>query len=211
MPVKVLLEDEIRKAIKRCKPAKIAVAYIGDDWNRYIPDVNGLEAIIVSPTFGSNPRAIIDLAKKIGWDKVYFLDELHAKIYVGPGAAVIGSANLTCNGLSGEGLIELCVEVNARETLNKLDTAFERLKECALRQYPTTDLKKARLIKLEKAWGTAIANRIIKNPNGKSTAFIDFEPLGEDHFYVLWYQPDVFKYSKDLEAIKPLIVDDTEV
>ena len=29
LPMKILVEDEIQEAIERCKPSKIAVAYIG--------------------------------------------------------------------------------------------------------------------------------------------------------------------------------------
>jgi hypothetical protein len=205
--MKILVENEIQKAIKDCKPMKIAVAYIGADWDIFIPNGSLLDAIIVSPTFGSNPKALTGLARQIGWEKIYFLDELHAKTYVGKDSAVIGSANLTCNGLSGEGLIELCVEVNGKKTLSKLDAAFENLKERAIRQYPTTELKKARLKELEKTWGAAIANRIVRNKN-KADDFSDFVLLGEDHFYVLWYQPVECEYSDDVKAIESLMVDD---
>ena len=81
--MKILIESEIQRAIRRCEPSKIAVAYIGTDWNTFVSDVESLGAIIVSPTLGSNPWAITDLAKQIGWDKIFFLDELHAKTYVG--------------------------------------------------------------------------------------------------------------------------------
>jgi len=206
--MKILVEDEIQKAISRCKPSKIAVAYIGADWNTFIPDADRLSAIIVSPTFGSNPRAIMDVAKQIGWEKVHFLDELHAKIYIGNSSAVIGSANLTNNGLSGEGLVELCVEVGATETLKKLDATFETLRQRAQKQCPTTESKRARIRELEIVWGAAFANRIARNKNNSTPAFSDFEPLGEDHFYVLWYQPVECGYSDDVKAIESLMVDD---
>lgn len=206
--MKILVDDGIQKAIGRCKPFKIAVAYIGADWNTFIPDADRLSAIIVSPTFGSNPRAIMDVAKQIGWEKVHFLDELHAKIYIGNSFAVIGSANLTNNGLSGEGLVELCVEVSTTETLKKLDETFDTLKQRAQKQYPTTESKRARIRELEIVWGSAIANRIIRNKNNSTPAFSDYEPLGEDHFYVLWYQPVDCEYSDDVKAIESLIVDD---
>lgn len=206
--MKILVENEIQEEIKRCKPSKIAVAYIGADWDTFISDANSLAAIIISPTLGSNPKAITGLVKQIGWKKIYFLDELHAKTYIGADSAVIGSANLTCNGLSGEGLVELCVEVNGKETLRKLNVAFENLKKRAQQQYPTAELKKARLKELEKTWGTAIANRIVKNKNNNAPAFSDFELLGEDHFYVLWYQPVECEYSDDVKAIESLMLDD---
>ena len=206
--MKILVENQIQKAISRCKPSKIAVAYIGADWKEFIPDAVSLNAVIVSPTFGSNPWAITDLAKLIGWDRIFFLDELHAKTYVGKESAVIGSANLTRNGLSGEGLVELCVEVNADESLRKLNEAFDEMKKRAQKQYPTTESKKTRLKELEKIWGAAISNRIIRIKHRNARSFSDFEPLGEDHFYVLWYQPVDCKYSDDVKAIQSLIVDD---
>jgi len=202
--VRILIENEIQEAIRRCKPYKIAVAYIGADWNTYIPDVHYLSAIIVSPTLGSNPRAIASIAKEIGWEKVFFLDELHAKIYVGSNLAVIGSANLTQNGLSGEHLVELCAEVNDKTTLVGLNTNFDKIMEQAQRQYPTVELKKKRLNELEKIWTKAITNKIIKKQSHKKASFEDFEPLCEDHFYIVWYQPVICKYSDDLMAIKSL-------
>lgn len=207
--MKILVEGEIQKAIRQCNPSKIAVAYIGADWKMYIPDPHRLSAIIVSPTFGSNPRAVMDIAKKIGWEQIHFLDELHAKTYIGSDSAVIGSANLTSNGLSGEGLVELCVEVSATETLKKLDVTFETLRQRAQQQYPTTESKRARIRELEMLWGAAIANRIVRNNKGNNIpAFSDFEMLGGDQFYVLWYQPVECEYSDDVKAIESLMIDD---
>lgn len=77
--MKILVEGEIKKSIKRCNPSKIAVAYIGSDWNMFVQNIDHLSTVIVSPTIGSNPRAIMDIARKIGWENVHFLDELHAK------------------------------------------------------------------------------------------------------------------------------------
>lgn len=206
--MKILVEDDIRDAVVRCKPSKIAVAYIGADWKMFIDDATYLEAIIVSPTFGSNPWAITDLVKHIGWEKIFFLDELHAKTYVGESSAVIGSANLTSNGLGADGLVELCVEVNGNKTLSNLNAVFDNLKERAQRQYGTRELKKARLKELEKIWGAAIANRIVTNRKNSAPDFTDFELLAEDHFYVLWYQPVECEYSDDVKAIESLMVDD---
>lgn len=207
--MKVLVEDEIRRAVIGCKPSRIAVAYIGVDWQTFIPDTSHLESLIVSPTIGSNPWAIADLVKKIGWEKVAFLDELHAKTYIGKSSAIIGSANLTRNGLGAEGLVELCVEINATESLKKVNKAFDGLKNRAQEQYPTTVSKKSRLKELEQNWGGAIANRIVRNnKNNNIPAFSDFEPLGEDHFYVLWYQPVNCEYSDDVKAIESFMSDD---
>jgi hypothetical protein len=207
--VKVLVQNDIRKAVSDCKPSKIAVAYIGVDWQTFIPDVSRLVSIIVSPTIGSNPWAIADLVKQIGWEKVAFLDELHAKTYIGKSSAVIGSANLTRNGLGAEGLVEICVEINAAESLKKINKAFEGLKKRAQDQYPTAVSKKSRLKELEQNWGAAIANRIFRNNKiNNIPAFVNFELLGNDHFYVLWYQPVNCEYSDDVKAIESFMLDD---
>lgn len=179
------------------------------DWQTFITDASSLESIVVSPTIGSNPWAIADLVKQIGWEKVAFLDELHAKTYIGESSAVIGSANLTRNGLGAEGLVELCVEINTAESLKKINKAFEDLKKRAQDQYPTTVSKKSRLKELEQDWGAAISNRIFRNNKKQNIpSFADFELLGEDHFYVLWYQPFNCEYSDDVKAIESFMVDD---
>lgn len=205
--MKILVENEIQQAILDCKPMKIAVAYIGTDWKTFIPDSSRLEAVIISPTLGSNPRAITDLAKQIGWENLFFLDKLHAKIYVGKRSIVIGSANLSRNGLGVEGLIELCVEVNSEKSLKKIDEIFDNLKKRANKQYPTLEKKKEQLKELEKIWGAAKANGSVKNKNGKGQLFDDFELLGNDHFYVLWYTSGDLEYSENVEKIQSMIGD----
>lgn len=206
--MKILVDNEIQRAVLDCKPSKIAVAYIGADWQIFIPDSSYLGAIIVSPTFGSNPWAINDLVKKVGWDRLFFLDELHTKAYIGEKTAVIGSANLTRNGLGAEGLAELCVEFNSEESLRKVNRIFDDLKKRAQEQYPTTEAKQERTKELEKSWGAAIANRIVKVESRKKRPFIDFELLGNDHFYVLWYQPVDCVYSEEVKAIQSLMTDE---
>lgn len=137
-----------------------------------------------------------------------FLDELHAKTYIGKSSAVIGSANLTRNGLGAEGLVEICVEINAAESLKKINNAFEDMKKRAQDQYPTTVLKRSRLKELEQNWGAAIANPIFRNnKNNNIPAFVDFDLLGDDHFYVLWYRLVECEYSDDVKAIESFMAD----
>lgn len=206
--MRILEDTEIQKAINNCNPSKIAVAYIGADWKDFITGADLLDAVIVSPTFGSNPWAITDLIKHIGWERTYFLDELHAKAYIGNKAAVIGSANLTRNGLSGEGLVELCVLVDEVNTIDKIHKTFADLKDLARSQYPTKKSKQLRLKELERIWGAAVAHRILQRENRNISSLSEFEPLGEDHFYVLWYQPIKCEYSDDIKAIQSLVIDE---
>lgn len=206
--MKILTANEIKKAILRCNPKKIAVAYIGIDWKTFIPNTNELEEIVLSPTVGTNPRAIKDLAKEIGWENVFFLNELHAKVYIGSKTAIIGSANLTSNGLSGENLTELCVEVKSHDSLHNLMNTFEKLKKASKKQYLTTKSKKMRLKELEKIWGAAVANKILTEKHRPNNQFSNFELLDDDDFYVLWYQEMNCKYSDVVKDIESVMLDD---
>jgi hypothetical protein len=48
---------EISNKLKEIEPAQIAVAYVGADWKSFL-NSDHIENIIISPTLGSNPRAI---------------------------------------------------------------------------------------------------------------------------------------------------------
>ena len=210
--MQILTKEKIKEAIVHCKPRQIAVAYIGIDWRAFIPDTSDLEAVIVSPTLGSNPKAILTLEKAIGWNKLLFINELHAKIYLGQESAVVGSANLTKNGLSGQSLIELCVKINSETDVRKIGNILDDLKKRAQDQYPTTETKKARIKELERIWNAAFVNEIFPPPPpppGEQDQFADFELLAEDHFYVVWYQPADCEYSDEVKALeKSVMVDD---
>ena len=58
------------------------------------------------------------------------------------------------------------------------------------------------------SWGAAIANQIVRSGKRNTQSFSDFEPLGEDHFYVIWFQPTDCEYSDDVKAVQSLMVDD---
>lgn len=206
--MKLLIGTEIQQAVHSCNVYRVAVAFIGRDWNAFISDVQDLQEVIISPTLGSNPDAITDIVRQLGWNKIYFLDELHAKIYIGSEAAIIGSANLTRNGLSGEGLVELCVEVNREENLNELSRFFEKLKEQAQRQYPTKGSKIAQLKKLRTSWNSAFVNNLTSDKHRNICSFTDFELLGDDDFYVVWYQAESVTYSDEVENIKAIMNND---
>lgn len=150
-----------------------------------------------------------DLESVIGWDKIFFLDNLHAKVFLGERQAVTGSANLTRNGLSGKVLTELCVSLGSLKSLLRLEKLLERWRKNAQRQYPTSKAKEERLLKLSALWSEAIVHRVIKIPAKSEVEFLEFKLLGNDHFYVSWYQScDYYKYSPEIELIDHLIADD---
>ena len=140
----------IKRAIQALHPGQVAVAYIGKTWAEYI-DANALEEIIVSPTVGSNPHAIEDLVKRLGWSRVHFLDRLHAKIYIGENKAAVGSFNLSSNGLSAVGLEEAGFLVDDPGTMEELRQLYSSFKSQAMALYPNSASKQAKLDELFQA------------------------------------------------------------
>ena len=147
--MEILQSDEIAPCLTEVSPHHIAVAYIGCDWEEFIKH-EGLEEIILSPTIGSNPDAIEQIAEKISWDRVLFLDNLHAKIYIGKDSAIIGSSNLSRNGLGvSEGLEECAVNITEDKEIGKITAYYGKLRELAHKAYPTYEKKLQRLSKLK--------------------------------------------------------------
>ena len=90
----IVATDDLARRLSELSPTHVAVAFIGRDWRRYL-DSGRLEQVVVSPGLGTNPAAVVDLAEKIGWDRVLLLDELHSKLYWSADSVLIGSANLS--------------------------------------------------------------------------------------------------------------------
>jgi len=185
--------SELTANIRSISPSKIAVAYVGKDWAEFI-DKNILKEIVVSPTIGSNPRAIAELVKQLGWDKVHFLDNLHAKIYVGPNSAAIGSANLSRNALGIGGLLEASVVTNDDALVSSLLALFNEYVESAGKLYLDTDAKKEKLKDLRKRHNEQ-GHPPSENGGNMKRNFMDYDPELDDEFYVAWYSGGVTKYN----------------
>lgn len=206
--MKFLTGNDSPEAIKQNAWSEIAVAHIGTDWKTYLPYPEKLNLIIISPTIGTCPRAVIDLARIVGWKKIFFLNSLNAKVYLGKKSAIVGSANLTGSNLNGDTLIEACVEIHDEENLHKIRQMMKDLMERAKLEYPTITKKKKQLAKLEQTLGSAIANQVAFN-NKEKLDFLNFEILDKDQFYVLWYQPNKLEYSDEFKRIQNTIKDET--
>ncbi len=184
--MRILIGNQIQKAIIQCSPTKIAVAYIGRDWCRFVKNASKLKSVIVSPTLGTNPEAVFELANKIGWKKIFFLNELHAKIYLGQSTAVFGSANLTNNGLSGEKLIELCMEIENSTIHKEFEKIFEDFKRKAQEQYPTESSKIERLRLLKIMCYKAQMNHLAKDKSVPKLSDFRFNN-NLDRIHIAWY------------------------
>jgi len=147
--------EEISDQLKKIKLKKIAVAYIGKDYKNYIENaLDNLETIIVSQSNGNNPIAIKELIErenndKTGKFKIYFLKNLHSKIYIGDDGVIIASANLSYNGLSNENnsLIEIGYLINNKDEMILINNIF---KEYEIKSEKNIEVKQIILQKIEK-------------------------------------------------------------
>jgi hypothetical protein len=187
--------NSIRKALMEMQPTKIAVAFIGEGWKTYI-NVDVLEEIIISPTLGSNPKAIEKIIAHLGISNVHFLDNLHAKIYLGPKTAMIGSANLSDNGLADHRLLEAGVHLTDSSIRQELLETFDSFKSRAKLQYPNAESKLTQLRLLTKQWQTSIWHRLNADA-GKSPSLPEYSS-DLDRIHIAWYESYEPKYKKDV-------------
>ncbi len=212
--MELLTEDgDIAKRIHALKPTHIATAYIGLDWHRYV-DAAVLESVVLSPTVGSNPKAICQLIKAIGFDRVHFLDHLHAKFYWSPEAAVLGSSNLSNNGLQGSrGLVEAAVAINpAHEAQAHADLKLmhERIEAKARKRYKTEDAKWAQVKDLEKqlerlnrANGKALLRPTEKHITGTPLSVFTYAPQ-QQHIHIIGWCEEL---AQDSQKVKQGMLD----
>lgn len=187
--MKFIHGSDIRRGLLEISPSQIAVAYVGIDWKTYIVPEK-LQDIVLSPTVGTNPAAIVEISEAIGWEHVHFLDNLHAKIFLGERSAAVGSFNLTANGLSAEGLQEAGFLVDDERTLLELRARVDDYRQQAAMAYPTTSAKLARLAELRALWDRAIKQGVIRN-DARATAFDEYRPMSADEIYVCWGLGDI--------------------
>lgn len=189
----VLTGPNIAKAIiEGVKPRRIAVAYLGVDWERFLPNHEEIEAIVISPQLGTNPEAVEDLAKKLttngrdGWDRIFLHETLHAKIYLGQTSAVLGSANLSFNGLGHPERREICYETSTRSDLEALEEFFQSVKSEAQKQFGST---KEKLDRLETLRADIERNPSVEKPGRPARHLKDIEWSDLEEAYVCWYDP----------------------
>lgn len=196
--------SDIQRGLREISPRQIAVAYVGIDWKTYInPDK--LQDIVLSPTVGTNPAAVVEIAGAIGWEHVHFLDNLHAKIYLGERSAAVGSFNLTANGLSAEALQEAGFLVDDSGTLSELRARLADYQRQATTAYPTTASKLARVAELRALWDRAIKQGVIRN-DAQTTALDAYSPVSADEIYVCWVLGDI-TYTD--QVVSPATINNT--
>lgn len=186
---------EIRSALQDLKPLSVAVAYVGAGWKKYV-STKHLQEIVLSPTLGSNPRAIDEIVETLGDDNVYFLDHLHSKIYLGADAALLGSCNLSDGGIADHGRLEAAIVLVDEEARKQLTAQFERYKEAARELYPTKKKKLARLRKLkeqcDRAQWFGLADVSTKSPSIRQYS------SNLDRIHIVWCGSEIDPYNESV-------------
>lgn len=195
--VKVIQQAaEISQAVRDVAPDRIAVAYIGEGWSNYV-SAKRLKEIIVSPTLGSNPRAIEELIQVLGINNVHFLDSLHAKLYLGDQSAILGSANLSRNGLSESGNLELVALVDDRDSVAELSKIYEEYKSDAIKLYSTEKAKLDRLSRLKKQTREARTQDFLDDVRCSVSRPLHACHLSFDRIHVVWYRSGEASVNED--------------
>ncbi len=188
--------EHLQRTLCTIKPVSVAVAYIGDKGLTYLPKPP--KTLIVSPTLGSNPSEIAKAMNDVGVDQVYFLDELHAKIYLGKTRALVGSCNLSHGGFRDKE--ETAVLITDPAQIRSLRAIMAHYIALALRQYPTADSKRARLKTLREEHKRAPKTGGPKRRPTIIPHIADYDVRnilkGRDRIHVAWGQPDELTYNK---------------
>ena len=185
--------DDIRDALRGVQPISIAVAYVGDKWRDFV-STKLLREIILSPTLGSNPFAIEELMDVLGHDNVHFLDALHSKIYLGASSVLLGSCNLSQNGMSNHGRLEAAVILTDKESRQQLAAQIERYKASAQKAYPSLRKKEEQLqalkLQCDKAQWFGLA------PIANASPLIFNYKSNLDRIHIAWYGSEEPKYAQ---------------
>jgi PLD-like domain len=125
--------EELLKNASSGSEIRCAVAFWGEGAVRYLKHFGERTRIICNLESGAtNPDVIKKLIdKKV---PVKTLDDLHAKVYLGRDAAIVGSANCSTNGLALEeeaGWVEAGILTTDGQVLTSLDGWFEGIWERA--------------------------------------------------------------------------------
>lgn len=178
----------MRKALRSIRPTRIAAAYVGAEWKKLLGTGIRLREIVLAPVPGTNPAAVAAIARTIGWENVHFLDQLHAKLYLGSDRAMFGSANLSANAFA-EGatqLYELMASTSDVHLLRELSDEFEAYVSLAKDAYRDTAAKKARLKALAAAQPSVLAARVKLDHRPPAPSLAEFT-VGSRVIHLEWF------------------------
>ena len=105
LPNNAFIKKELEKIFRIAKETKCAVAFWGKDGSQIFRNSKSKNIkIVCNLTSGStNPVEISKLQNKYGKNSIRMKNDLHAKVFWTDKAVIIGSANVSANGLALEG------------------------------------------------------------------------------------------------------------
>lgn len=193
-------KSHVQALIAENDKLKIAVAFWGAGAEALLESKNRKFKIICNLTSGgTNPEVIKKLLKWAPRVSVRHHDDLHAKVFVGHSSAIIGSANMSTNGLNIEsvefdGWQEagfLTDQVDAVEAAGKwFDTRWEESDEISKTMLKVADL----------AWQKRISARV-RRPKS-SPSLLDMTPAEASgrKIFVAFYDEDSSPAAEKVDA-----------
>jgi len=187
----VSIRDEIRKLVHRSSRVWVAVAYWGAGATEWL-DLKARkqrDVIVVCDLMSGacNPDEIASLRRHLGERFVLKLDRLHAKTWLGDKCAIVGSANISANGLGFEatelaGLIEASMYSEDIATVEAVDHWFKSDVLPNATQISEADIRVAR-----RRWKDRRANRPICSSSGSLLDALKRSPSDfSDRNFLVW-------------------------
>ena len=184
-------------ATGRGKNARCAVAFWGKDAVQFQKSLGPASRIVCNLESGATNPDLIERFQKAGIP-VRTLATLHAKVYRGTNAAIVGSANCSTNGLAveeGVGWTEAGIRVENAQTLATIDQWLDSVWKRA-RTITKTDIKKARA-----QWSKRRQDRPVVGKGAKASSLLtamrkDPEAFEERRIYFVITTNDVSQQAK---------------
>lgn len=195
-------EDQILKLMDSGEKVSAAVAFLGDGCDELLGRSTASVRLLCNLlSGGTNPKAV-DALRDYGSIEIRHLPNLHAKVILGESKAIVGSANLSENGLTedpdaGSGWHEAGFLVNDRKSLQTMDAWYERLWTSAL---PVTedDMNKARIM-----WAARRTAAFVgKGRTGSRFADVSKAQVEDVSIYVCIYRDDASEQAVKTASAK---------
>lgn len=195
--------EQFRSLVESSEELSIAVAFWGEGAQKLIGRAwkgRSLRIICNLGSGGTNPqviRELIELAKRKPGIQILTLDNLHAKVAISETVAIVGSANLSVNGLGFEGAE--CVGWHEAGMLVQEHSQLTQMREwfnCLWQQ--GVDISEDRLIKAHIQW---VKNRTSRPLNVIKLLDAPHNTLKNRNIYIAVYRLEASDQAK-AEAVQ---------
>ncbi len=187
--------NEIELLVESSKSLDVAVAFWGEGSDKIFTRITDQPVrIICNLTMGgTNPKPIQQLLKQKNI-VVHQLNNLHAKVLIGTNAAILGSANLSTNGLNQEpdecgGWEEAGVRIADKKMLREMEDWFQLL------WAGSAPIKEADINKARQMWERRRSNRPSTSSN-LSTLLNDASFFKDRPVFLVIYTEDASEQAE---------------